>query len=156
MAAPTRSLMERRAEAIMVLWPTRKQPTDYSSRKSLLQPFRLLRAMSETSLNTFESRPELLNAWHGHTCLLILILLSLCLRFLCRSITHWRGSQYSLPHRMFRILGRLCFRIMQPRAGPRLRFSILKGSVSVRPLVGGLASHSGSPATASGEPLLGP
>ena len=40
--------------------------------------------------------------------------------------------------------------------GPRLRFSILKGSVSARPPVGGLASRLGSPAVASGEPLLGP
>ena len=100
--------------------------------------------MSKTSLNTFESRPELLNACtprrptdpHEETPLRVEVpeiaaqssfSLFFCLRFLCRSIAHSRGSQYSLPHRMFRILGRLCFRVARPRAGPRLRFSILRG-----------------------------
>ena len=46
--------------------------------------------------------------------------------------------------------------LLCPRVGPSLRFSILRGLFPARPPVGGLASRSGSPAAASGEPLLGP
>ena len=138
--------------------------------------------MSETSLNTFESRPELLNACmprrptdtHEGTPLHVEVpeiavqssfspdlltdtglavsppALPLPVNHSLEGVSVQSPPSYSSASRLALLSH------PAPSCGATLEIQHPEGSVSARPPVGGLASHLGSPAAASGEPLLGP
>ena len=138
--------------------------------------------MSETSLNTFESRPELLNACmprrptdtHDGTPLHVEVPeiavqssfspdlltdtgLAVSQPALSLPVNHsLEGVSVQSPPSCSSASSLALLSHPAPSCGATLEIQHPEGSVSARPLVGGLASRLGSPAVASGEPLLGP